>query len=301
MSASYEYYKIFYYVAKYHSFNKAASVLSNSQPNISRSISNLEAELECKLFNRSPKGVTLTDAGEELFSHVEAACRHLETGEEIIRSTTELKHGILTIGFSIGLTQRLMREIILPAIHTFHDKYPDVHLKITHASTPSLLSDINNNLMDLAFITSLYDDNNEGEAFHKIILHSYRDIFIAGHNFSELADRPVPLSELAKYPLISLWKETETYNYYSHFFAEHNLEFKPSVETTSTGQALIYTIENLGIGCIHPKEAEQSLNDNMIFHINLLEKMPKRYVAMIRNKKEKNAAVVFEKILLHSS
>lgn len=35
MSVSYEYYKIFYYVAKYRSFNKAAAVLSNSQPNIS--------------------------------------------------------------------------------------------------------------------------------------------------------------------------------------------------------------------------------------------------------------------------
>ncbi len=34
MDVNYEYYKIFYYVAKHNSFTKAARVLGNSQPNI---------------------------------------------------------------------------------------------------------------------------------------------------------------------------------------------------------------------------------------------------------------------------
>ena len=62
MSVSYEYYKIFYYVGKYHSFNKAASVLMNSQPNITRAMNNLESELDCKLFFRSHKGSGIPEA-----------------------------------------------------------------------------------------------------------------------------------------------------------------------------------------------------------------------------------------------
>ena len=36
MDVNFEYYKIFYYVAKYHNFTKAAQALNNSQPNITR-------------------------------------------------------------------------------------------------------------------------------------------------------------------------------------------------------------------------------------------------------------------------
>ena len=60
MSVSYEYYKVFYYVARYQSISKAAKVLCNSQPNITRTIRKLEAELGCELFHRTPRGVTLT-------------------------------------------------------------------------------------------------------------------------------------------------------------------------------------------------------------------------------------------------
>lgn len=38
MLVNYEYYKIFYYVAKYQNFTKAAVELDNNQPNISRSV-----------------------------------------------------------------------------------------------------------------------------------------------------------------------------------------------------------------------------------------------------------------------
>ena len=50
---TYDYYRIFYFVAQYHSFTKAAEILKNNQPNITRCMNNLESELGCKLFIRS--------------------------------------------------------------------------------------------------------------------------------------------------------------------------------------------------------------------------------------------------------
>ena len=55
----FDYYRIFYYVAKYKSFSKAARMLDNNQPNITRCMNILESELDCKLLNRSHKGITL--------------------------------------------------------------------------------------------------------------------------------------------------------------------------------------------------------------------------------------------------
>lgn len=53
MDVNFEYYKIFYYVAKYHNFTKAAQALNNSQPNITRAMNCLEQQLNttlCLLF-----------------------------------------------------------------------------------------------------------------------------------------------------------------------------------------------------------------------------------------------------------
>ena len=49
-----DYYRIFYYVAQYQSFSKAAEILGNNQPNLSRCMNLLESELGCKLLVRSP-------------------------------------------------------------------------------------------------------------------------------------------------------------------------------------------------------------------------------------------------------
>ena len=47
MNISYDYYRAFYYVAKYKSFTGAASALLNNQPNDTRMIKKLEEPLGC--------------------------------------------------------------------------------------------------------------------------------------------------------------------------------------------------------------------------------------------------------------
>ena len=63
MDVNFEYYKIFYYVAKYHNFTKAAQALNNSQPNITRAMNCLEQQLNTTLFIRTNRGVQLTPEG----------------------------------------------------------------------------------------------------------------------------------------------------------------------------------------------------------------------------------------------
>ena len=63
MNSNFEYYRIFYYVAKYGNLTKAASALQTSQPAVTRTIHKLEAELGCRLFIRSKSGMELTPRG----------------------------------------------------------------------------------------------------------------------------------------------------------------------------------------------------------------------------------------------
>ena len=73
MDINFEYYKIFYYVAKYCNFTKAARALGNSQPNVTRAMNNLEQQINSLLFIRNNRGVQLTPEGERLYAHVSAA------------------------------------------------------------------------------------------------------------------------------------------------------------------------------------------------------------------------------------
>ena len=59
MNVNFEYYKIFYYVARYCNFTKAAHALHNSQPNITRAMNALEQEIQCTLFVRTNRGVQM--------------------------------------------------------------------------------------------------------------------------------------------------------------------------------------------------------------------------------------------------
>lgn len=65
--------KIFYEVATSNSFLEASNKLFISQPAISKSMSNLEAELNTTLFYRANKGITLSPSGEILYNFVKEA------------------------------------------------------------------------------------------------------------------------------------------------------------------------------------------------------------------------------------
>ena len=60
---NFEYYKVFYYVARYGSFTQAAKALYSNQPNVARVINLLEQELGCQLMIRTNRGIHLTEEG----------------------------------------------------------------------------------------------------------------------------------------------------------------------------------------------------------------------------------------------
>lgn len=280
MSVSYEYYKIFYYVCKYQSFSRAAKVLNNSQPNITRTMNNLETELGCKLFIRSNKGVKLTSEGEKLFIHVQEAHKQLQIGEREISANRNEQTERISIGFSIGIAEILIHNKILPVLHDYHILYPDTRIQIINNSTPNLISDISEGIIDIAVVTAYAQSNIN---LHGTVLNSFQDILIAGPSFEHLKDKTLTLAELVQYPIINLWQGTETFEFYNKLFASHGLVFEPEVETATTDQVLSFVSNDMGIGFISPEYAEASLKKGEVIRINLADNIPVRYVSLIHN------------------
>lgn len=72
-------------VARHGSLNKAAEVLIIAQPNLSRAIKELEADLGIAIFTRSAKGMILTPEGEEFIGYAKNILKQIDEVEMLYR------------------------------------------------------------------------------------------------------------------------------------------------------------------------------------------------------------------------
>ena len=150
MYVDWEYYKIFYYVAKYQNFTKAARVLGNNQPNITHSMNRLESQLNCVLFIRSNRGVTLTPEGELLYSRIASAAVQIQDAEEELSASATLEHGAI----SISATETALNIYLSEKLRAFHTEYPGIRLRISNHSTPQAVQAVKNGEVDFAVIST---------------------------------------------------------------------------------------------------------------------------------------------------
>lgn len=78
-------------VARLGSLNKAAEALLIAQPNISRSIKELEADLGITIFTRSAKGMVLTPEGEEFITYAKSILKQIDEVEGYYRQASHKK------------------------------------------------------------------------------------------------------------------------------------------------------------------------------------------------------------------
>ena len=78
-------------VARVGSLNKAAQNLIIAQPNLSRSIKELEGDLGIKIFDRSSKGMVLTPEGEEFISYAKEIVKQIDQVEMMYRNGIQKK------------------------------------------------------------------------------------------------------------------------------------------------------------------------------------------------------------------
>lgn len=283
MDISFEYYKVFYYVARYGTINKAAKILNNSQPNISRIISNLENYLGCKLFVRNNKGVTLTESGNALYYYVKSAFNRIESGETIIKNINSNVKKSLSIGISVGIPNVSFISLIRPSISRFHMDNPNVNLKIDVDSSPNILRKMHSGAIDISLVSSSVFDNKD--RYDMDIIYRYRDVIIAGNDYRKILKGRVSLVDIAKHPIIGLGRHTELYEMYEKWFGDRGLKFNIAIETATTEQTVAFVIDNLGIGCVPAEYAEMSIRNGELFAVKLEEKLPDRYISLVKREK----------------
>jgi DNA-binding transcriptional LysR family regulator len=126
--------RIFAAVAAAGSVNKAAADLKIMPSSVSRRIDDLETRLEVKLFYRSPAGMTLTSAGEDLNDRARSMQHFADDIERSVRARDRRDEGVVTIAAPDGVGSLW----IAPRLGDFLARNPKIHISLDCRIGPSL-------------------------------------------------------------------------------------------------------------------------------------------------------------------
>lgn len=277
MDINFEYYKIFYYVAKYGNITKAAAALGSNQPNVTRVMKLLESQLNCRLFAREARGISLTREGEVLFSHVEVAYRHLLSAQEEICAQDSQRGGTV----EVGATETALHLFLLKALRGFKMVYPAIRIKIHNHTTLETIKHLASGKLDLAVITTPFE---APKTFSCIKALDFEEILAGGTQYMDLGELPMELKDIQKYPWIGLGRGSATYRLYKDFFIRHGVDLEPDMEVATSDLMLPLIESNLGIGFV-PKEMAHSLvEEKKLVQIPLNFTLPGRSIQIVSDK-----------------
>jgi LysR family carnitine catabolism transcriptional activator len=142
--------RAFVSIGRLGSFTKAADALHATQPALSAQIRDLEESLGVKLFDRSTRSVTLTQAGEDLLPVVDTVLGDLGSVVARARDVARRNTGRVTVAALPSLSATLMPEVVarMRALH------PGIAIVIKDALAERIIGLIRADEVDLALTSS---------------------------------------------------------------------------------------------------------------------------------------------------
>ncbi|MBB4010144.1 LysR family transcriptional regulator [Allorhizobium taibaishanense] len=113
-------------IARRGTFRAAAVDMTMSTTALSHMIRRLEAHLGVRLFNRTTRSVSLTDAGRLFVEQVGPALQDMHGALDVVRSQRDEPTGMIRI----NAAPFAARQIMSPLITTFVRRYPKVHVDL---------------------------------------------------------------------------------------------------------------------------------------------------------------------------
>ena len=113
-------------VARLGGFRAAAIELGVSPTSVSNAVAGLEARLGVRLFNRTTRSVSLSEAGEQFIAAVGPALSDIHGAMEVTKSRRGRPVGTLRLNCPVEAA----RQILVPVVLKFQRRYPDVGVDI---------------------------------------------------------------------------------------------------------------------------------------------------------------------------
>lgn len=233
------------------SMRQAADNLNVAPTAVSRQIDNLEHFFGAQLVERSPRGVTLTSAGELLAARAGRTLRELDHVHHLIDDLKGLQRGKVTI----AANGAVVANLLAPALAEFSLRFPKLRFEVTITTASAAMEAVANAEADIA--VTLFANALPGTKRRLRARLTYEAILAPSHPAAAMAE--IPLADLVRFPLALPDPSFGARQAFDVVFAREKLTLDPVFVTGSLEMLKELTLRGAAVTLLPPETVEREL------------------------------------------
>ena len=283
--------RVFEAVASAGSMTTAARQLRVTQPAVSKRLAELEADLGMPLFDRVPRGVRLTPAGQTLLPHARRILSVADAAETELHELGSLGTGRLSIGASTTIGSYLIPQLF----GRFHRLYPGVSLELEIGNTAQIQRAVVDDRLDMGltegFVTS--------DALDVEVVAEDDMVAIVAPGHPVLTRAPLRAAELADLPVLMREPGSGTRDVIEAALSQRGLSLTPAMSLGSTEALKNGVAAGLGVAIVSRLTVELELATGRLAELAVTDLAIHRglHLLQLRGKTPSPALTAFVQLL----
>jgi DNA-binding transcriptional LysR family regulator len=238
-----KHFPFFLAAAEEENFQRAAARLNIAQSALSRHISALEEDLGgVRLFERLPRGVRLTDSGEQYLADVRRILESVDEATLRVQRVERGQTGHLRVAFTEAVAAQ---PLLAEALRRFQSAYPGVQIDLIAMRSKNQREDLRKGRIDVGFF---YAEAGDEAVFDwtPIMTDDFLLALPQGHRLA--AETRITLDDLEGEPLIfpSKWHAPSTHERLMAVFRERGIA--PNIVAENPSADILNCLVSAGIG-----------------------------------------------------
>lgn len=260
--------RYFIRVAEELHFGRAATQLGISQPPLSQQIRALEDELGVKLFDRTSRRVSLTEAGRFFLPQAQQALQQADYAIQTARRAQRGDIGTLTIGFAASAP---FVPSIATALFQFRQSCPEVLLNLNEAHPDEQIEGLIARKIDIGIMRSMPPPALPGDLASTILLEEPLLVAMRPDHCLAHRDAPLTIADLAEEALV-LYERSIGAGFNEHLTAMcRNAGFEPRVVQEVSGLATLLGLVAAGFGVTVLARSLTALHPDNVVYRNIAQ------------------------------
>lgn len=243
------------------SVSRAARRLHVVQPAVSMQIRRLETDFGVSLFERTAHGVEPNAIARRLYPICKKVLDDVEAASELLRRSTGRVVGNLAMGVPPSLAQGLLAKVLID----YHERFPDVRLRVHEGYTASLVDWLNQGHIDFAILSSIESDRRL-----KLQPLAAEELVIVTSRGEAAGKRQLPAAALSRFRLVLPSAHNLTRIIIEGELQRVGLTLEPAMEVDSLA-TVFNLVRNRGWASILPASALPPLDRSPYRSIRLIE------------------------------
>lgn len=251
------------------SIRQAAEKLNVASSSINRQILELEENLQVPIFERLPRGLRLTSAGEVLITHVRQTLRDHDQVQTRILELKGLSRGTIKVATMNGLASGIVSQLAVE----FRKRHPGVKIVVKSLVAEDILKAVEQADVDIGLGYSMRTD----PSLHIMDTFDARlgAIVAADHPLAKLAG--VRLSQCCEYPVVLSDQTLSIYRLIQNACIGSKVMLKPAFETNSIELMKYMAMHDSAVTFLSATDVSEEVHERRLTYVRILDRSLKSH------------------------